>query len=83
MSTVETSVINELILESHRIKQKYVYVQHDNAMGCYNRIIHNHVTLNSRIFGIEYNICKLQRNAHNRMLQQFTSHTLERYNSSK
>ena len=67
MSVVETSVINELILETHRIKGKDLCVHQDDCMGCYNRIIRNHAILNSRKFGIKDNICKLHCNTHNRI----------------
>ena len=36
-------------------------------MGCYDRTIHNHVVLNSRILHIPNSVCKLYIIAHNDM----------------
>ena len=67
MSAVETSVDNELILESHRTKSEDVYVHQDDDIDCYGKIIHDHEILNSRKNEIEDNACKLHYNTHNRM----------------
>ena len=67
MSAIETTTLNELIIESHRLTKYPLYIHQDDAMECYDRIIRTHATINSRKFGIPDNICKLHQTAHNRM----------------
>lgn len=67
INAVETLVINEFILKSHRIKREDLCVYHDDAIGCYDRTIHNYVILNSSAFRIEDNVYKYHCNVHNRM----------------
>ena len=42
MSASETAVINEIILDIHRITREPICSHQDDAMGCYDRIIRNH-----------------------------------------
>ena len=67
MSAIETSTLNELIIESHRLTKHPLYIHQDDSMGCYDRIIRTHATINSQRFGIPDNICKLYQIAHDRM----------------
>ena len=67
MSAVETSTINELIIEYHRLTRQTLCIYQDDAMGCYDRIIRGHTTLSSRKFLIPDNICKVYSIAHNKM----------------
>ena len=46
---METAVIGELIKEYHRITREALCTHQDDAMGCYDRIICNHVIFNSKI----------------------------------
>ena len=56
MSAIETATLNELILESHRLKKHPLCIHQDDAMECYDRIIRTHATINSRKFCIPDNI---------------------------
>ena len=67
MSAVETSIDNELILESHQTKSEDLYVHQDDDIDCYGKIIRDHEIRNSRKYEIEDNVCKLHYNIHNRM----------------
>ena len=67
MSAIETATLNELIIESHRLTKKPLCIHQDDAMGCYDRIIRTHATINSRKFGIPDNIYKLHLKAHDSM----------------
>ena len=66
-SVVEASIINGLILKSHRINREGVCVHENDTMGCYDGIIRNHAILNSRKFGMDDNEYKLYCNVHNSM----------------
>ena len=50
MNAVETSTINELVIEYHRLTSQVLCIHQDDAMGCYDRIIRGHATLSSRKF---------------------------------
>ena len=50
MSAVETSTINELVIEYHRLTRQALCIHQDDAMGCYDRIIRGHATLSIRKF---------------------------------
>ena len=67
MSSIETAVIDELIKENHRITRETLCTHQDDAMGCYDRIIRNHVILNSRKYSIPENVCKVHSIAHDKM----------------
>ena len=67
MSAIETVTLNELIIKSHRLTKHPVCIHQDDAIGCYDRIMRTHATINSRKFGIPDNICKLHQIAHDRM----------------
>ena len=67
MNAIETATLNELIIESHILTRHQLCIHQDDAMGCYDRIIRTHTTINSRKFGIPDNICKLHQTAHDRM----------------
>ena len=86
MSASETAVINEIILDIHRITREPICSHQDDAMGCYNRIIRNHAMLNSRKHGIPENVCKMHCNAHDNMIykNQIKNNVLElTYTSTK
>ena len=68
MSASETAVINEIILDIHRITREPICSHQDDAIGCYDRIIRNHAMLNSRKNGIPENMCKMYCNAHYNMM---------------
>ena len=58
MSSIETTVINELIIAFHRLTQEQLCIHQDDAIGCFDRIIRNHAILNSRKYGVPQNTCK-------------------------
>ena len=66
-SAVETTIINEVIVETHRLTNFPLCTHQDGAMGCYGRIIRSHTILNSRKFGIPDNTCKVYSIAHDIM----------------
>ena len=66
-SLIETAIIDELIKENHRITRETLCIHQDDAMGCYDRIICNHTTLNSRKYNIPENLCKVHSIAHDKM----------------
>ena len=68
MSASETAVINENILDIHRITREPIRSHQDDAMGCYDRIIRNHAMLNSRKHGISENMYKMHCNTHDNMI---------------
>ena len=67
MISIETTVIDDLIKEFHRITRKILCTHQDDAMGCYDRIIRNHAILNSRKYNIPDNACKVHPIAHDKM----------------
>ena len=67
MSAIEIATLNELIIESHRLTKHPLCIHQNDAMGCYDRIIRTHATIDSQIFSIPDNICKLHQTAHDRM----------------
>ena len=64
MSTIETSIINELIIETHHSTKQFLRIHQDDAMGCYDRIIRPHAIWNRRKYGIPENVCQLHIKAH-------------------
>ena len=58
---VMTGTIDQLIIETHRLTKYPLYIHQDDAMGCYDRIIHSHAILNSRKLDIPNNICKVNK----------------------
>lgn len=52
MSAVKTATTNELIIENQRLTKFPLCIHYNNAIGCYKRIIREHVILNSHKFGI-------------------------------
>ena len=67
MSAVETTTINELIIEYHRLIRHKLCIYQDDAMGCYDRIIRRQETLSNRKFFKPENICKVHSIAHNKV----------------
>ena len=47
MSTIETTTINELIVEYHRITRQLICIHQDDAAACFDRIIMNNAILSS------------------------------------
>ena len=64
-SAIETSTIDELVMETHRIIRKSICTNQDDAIGCYDLIIRNHTIINSR--NILGNVCKLYCEVHDKM----------------
>ena len=67
MSAIEIASLNELIIKSYRLTKHPLYIHHDDALGCYDRIIRTHATINSHKFYIPDNIYKLYLKAHDNM----------------
>ena len=67
MTTIETTTLSELIIESHILTKQSICTHQDDTMGCYNRIIRTHTILNSRKFEIPDNIWKLHLKVHEKM----------------
>ena len=66
MSSIETTVIDELINEYHRITRETLCTHQDDAMGCYDRIIYNHAVFNNRKYDIPDNVRKVHSIGHNK-----------------
>ena len=66
-SAIETATLNELIIESHRLTKYPLCIHQDDAMGCYDRIIRIHATINSRKFCIPDDIYKIHLKTHDKM----------------
>ena len=56
MSAMERATLNELIIESHKLTKHPLCIHQYDTMGCYDRIIRTHATINSRKFCIPDNI---------------------------
>ena len=67
MSSIETVIVNKLILEHHRTISKLLCTHQDDAMGCSDHIIHNHTILNSCKYGISNNACKVHAKVYDQM----------------
>ena len=67
MSAIEIASLNELIIKSYRLTKHPLYIHHDDVLGCYDRIIGTHATINSHKFYIPDNIYKLYLKAHENM----------------
>ena len=59
MSAIETAILNELMIESHRLTKQPLCIHQDDTIGCYDRIIRTHATIKSRNYEIPDNVCKL------------------------
>ena len=68
MSAVETTTINELMIDIHRITKVPLCFHQDDAKTCYDRIIRSHIILNNRKFGIPNNIYRLYSITHDKIL---------------
>ena len=55
-------MINEFILDTARIHQQTIAIQQNDASACYDRIIANHASINSRREGTPKRVCKLRAN---------------------
>ena len=67
INAIETATLNELIIECHKLTKQPLCIHQGDVMGCYDRIIRTHGTINSRKFGILENICNLHLKAHDNM----------------
>ena len=67
MSAIETAILNELMIESHRLTKQPLCIHQDDTMGCYDRIIRTHATIKSRNYEIPDNVCRLHLKAHDNM----------------
>ena len=55
MSAIETTTINELIVEYHRITKHPICIHQDDAAVCFDRIIMNNAILSSIKYAIPDN----------------------------
>ena len=67
MSSIETTVLDELIKKYHRITREALCTHQENAMGYYDRVIRNHAILNSKKYDIPNNVCKVHSIAQDKM----------------
>ena len=61
-SSTYVAMINEFILDTSRIHQQSFAIQQNDASACYDRIITNHASINSRREGTPKRVCKLRVN---------------------
>ena len=61
-SSTDAAMINEFILDTARIHQQTIVIQQNDASACYDRIIANHASINSRREGTPKRVCKLRAN---------------------
>ena len=61
-SSTDATMINEFILDTARIHQQIIAIQQNDASACYDRIIANHASINSRREGTPKRVCKLRAN---------------------
>ena len=61
-SSTDVAMINEFILDTARIHQQTIDIQQNDASACYDRIIANHASINSRREGTPKRVCKLRAN---------------------
>ena len=47
-NSTDASMINEFILDTTKIHQQTIVIQQNDASACYDRIIANHASINSR-----------------------------------
>ena len=64
-SSNDASVINELIVDIYRIQKCMLTIKQNDAAACYDRIIANHSSLNSRREGTPKKVCQLRVNTLN------------------
>ena len=64
---METTTINELIIEYHRLTRQTLYIHQDDTMGRYDRKIRGHATLSNRRCLILDNIYKVHSIARKKM----------------
>ena len=57
MSTIDTTTINQSIIETHRLIKQPLCLHQDDAIRSYDKIIRPHAILHSRKFGILENVC--------------------------
>ena len=55
-------MINKFIIDTARIHQQTIAIQQNGASACYDRIIANHASINSRREGTPKRVCKLRAN---------------------
>ena len=55
-------MINEFILDTARIHQQTIAIQQNDTSACYDRMIANHASINSRREGTPKRVCKLRVN---------------------
>ena len=61
-STTDGALIDKVIIEMARINHETLTIQQNDVSACYDRIIANHASLNSRREGTPKNVCKLRAN---------------------
>ena len=61
-SSTDTAMINEFILDTARIHQQTIAIQQNDTSACYDRIIANYASINSRTEGTPKRVCKLRAN---------------------
>ena len=64
MSSIDIIVINELIIDPHRLNREFLCSHRDDAIGYYDKNFRNYTILNSRKFRIPNNICKIHCYSH-------------------
>ena len=67
MSAIKIARIDQLIIKAHLITSQPMCTHQDDVMGWYDRIIKNHVIINSRKYGIPENVCKLHSTTHEKV----------------
>ena len=67
ISSIETWVINGLIIDTRHLTRKYLCSHQDDAMRCYDYIIRNYAMLNNRKFGVPNKVYKVHDYAYDNM----------------
>ena len=61
-SVIDAALINEFKIDTARTNQQPLAIQQNNTSVCYDHIIANHASLNSRREETPTNVCKLRAN---------------------
>ena len=75
MPATETTIINELVIEWHKITRQLLYTRQDNTVACFDRIVMDHVIINSRKYCIPKNMCKVQIRTQSQMIYKTQTQT--------
>ena len=62
-NATNVALINEFIIETAKINQQQLDIQQNYSRSCYDRIVTNHVSPNSRREGTPTDVRKLRTNA--------------------